>query len=137
MTTLGELVGSGNGEDTALAAPGQQALTYNELRAQLEYTATRLNDLGVGRNDPVAIVLPNGPEMASAFICIGAAATTAPLNPAYRGEEFDFYLEDLQPKILVVADDTDSPVVASASIREAMLTPSPKTSLSWKTTSPS
>lgn len=114
MTTLGELVGSGNGEDTALAAPGQQALTYNELRAQLEYTATRLNDLGVGRNDPVAIVLPNGPEMASAFICIGAAATTAPLNPAYRGEEFDFYLEDLQPKILVVADDTDSPAVASA-----------------------
>jgi len=114
MNTLGELVSSGKGEDTAIAAPDRQPLSYNLLRAQVDYTVSRLNDLGVGRNDPVAIVLPNGPEMASAFICIGAAATTAPLNPAYRGEEFDFYLEDLQPKLLVVEDSTDSPVVNSA-----------------------
>ena len=114
MNTLRDLVSSGAGEDTAIAAPGRQPLTYHGLRAQLDYTISRLNDLGVGRNDPVAIVLPNGPEMASAFICIGAAATTAPLNPAYRGEEFDFYLLDLQPKLLVVAEGTDSPAVASA-----------------------
>ena len=114
MTTLRELVSSGAGEDTAIAAPGRQPLTYRGLRTQLDYTISRLNDLGVGRNDPVAIVLPNGPEMASAFICIGAAATTAPLNPAYRGEEFDFYLKDLQPKLLVVAEGTDSPAVESA-----------------------
>ncbi|MDA1369507.1 MAG: acyl--CoA ligase [Proteobacteria bacterium] len=114
MNTLRDLVSSGAGEDTAIAAPGRQPLTYQGLRAQLDYTISRLNELGVGRNDPVAIVLPNGPEMASAFICIGAAATTAPLNPAYRGEEFDFYLKDLQPKLLVVAEGTDSPAVASA-----------------------
>ncbi|HJN97191.1 MAG TPA: acyl--CoA ligase [Gammaproteobacteria bacterium] len=115
MSTLGELVAAGRGEDAAIAAPDRQAFTYNELRAQVDYTVARLNELGVGRNDPVAIVLPNGPEMASAFICIGAAATTAPLNPAYRGEEFDFYLQDLQPKLLVVEAGTDSPAVASAS----------------------
>ncbi len=114
MKTLGELISSGNGADTAITAPGQQALTYDGLRTQVDYTASRLNELGVGRNDPVAIVLPNGPEMASAFICIGAAATTAPLNPNYREEEFGFYLEDLKPKLLVVAENTDSPVVASA-----------------------
>jgi len=114
MNTLGELVNSGDQDDFAIAAPDRQSLTYGELRAQVEYTVARLNELGVGRNDPVAIVLPNGPEMASAYIGIGAAATTAPLNPAYRGEEFDFYLEDLQPKLLVVAEGTDSPVVASA-----------------------
>jgi len=114
MKTLGELVSSGNGEDTAITAPGQQPLSFDGLRTQVDYTAARLNELGVGRNDPVAIVLPNGPKMASAFICIGAAATTAPLNPNYRGEEFEFYLDDLQPKLLVVADGTDSPAVASA-----------------------
>lgn len=114
MNTLEKLVASGKGDDTAITAPGGQALTYDGLREQVRYTATRLNDLGVGRNDPVAIVLPNGPEMASAFISIGAAATTAPLNPGYRGEEYDFYLEDLQPKILVVTDDSDSPAVDSA-----------------------
>jgi len=114
MDTLGELVNCGKAKDAALAAPDRQALTYEQLRAQVDYTATRLNTLGVGRNDTVAIVLPNGPEMASAFICIGAAATTAPLNPAYRGTEFDFYLEDLQPKLLVVEEGTDSPAAASA-----------------------
>lgn len=114
MSTLWELVNNGEGNAAALTAPGQKTLTYNELRAQVKYTANRLNELGVGRNDAVAIVLPNGPEMASAFIAIGAAATTAPLNPGYRGEEYDFYLEDLQPKLLVVAEDSDSPVVDSA-----------------------
>jgi acyl-CoA synthetase (AMP-forming)/AMP-acid ligase II len=52
--------------------------------------------------------------MASAFIAIGAVATTAPLNPGYRGEEYDFYLEDLKPKILLVTEDSDSPAIASA-----------------------
>lgn len=114
MNTLGELISSGNGEDTALAAPGRRALSYDKLHTQVDYTVACLNDLGVGRDDRVAIVLPNGPEMASAFICIGAGAATAPLNPAYRSEEFDFYLKDLQPKLLVVAEGTNSPAVASA-----------------------
>ena len=114
MSTLWELVNSGDEKQAALTAPGQEALSYDELRAQVKTTASRLNELGVGRNDPVAIVLPNGPEMASSFIAIGAAATTAPLNPGYRGEEYDFYLEDLKPKILLVTEDSDSPAIASA-----------------------
>jgi acyl-CoA synthetase (AMP-forming)/AMP-acid ligase II len=40
--------------------------------------------------------------MAAAFIAIGAGATTAPLNPAYRADEFNFYLTDLKAKALVV-----------------------------------
>ena len=57
-----------------------------------------LNALGIGRGDRVAIVLPNGPEMATAFVAVACGATTAPLNPAYRAEEFDFYLTDLRPR---------------------------------------
>ena len=35
-----------------------------------------MNAAGVGRNDRVAIVLPNGPEMATCFLaCAGAAAS--------------------------------------------------------------
>ena len=45
----------------------------------------RLNAIGIGRGDRVAIVLPNGPEMATAFLAVACGATTAPLNPAYRG----------------------------------------------------
>ena len=41
--------------------------------------------------DGASIVLPNGPEMATAFVAISAGATSAPLNPAYRAEELEFY----------------------------------------------
>ena len=68
--------------------------------------------MGIGRNDRVAIVLPNGPEMAAAFIAIACGATTAPLNPAYRAEEFDFYLSDLNAKALVILDGMESPARA-------------------------
>jgi acyl-CoA synthetase (AMP-forming)/AMP-acid ligase II len=62
----------------------------------------------------VAIVLPNGPEMASAFLAIGAAATTAPLNPGYRHDEFHFYLSDLEAKLLVVEAASESPALTVA-----------------------
>ena len=52
--------------------------------------------------------------MASAFVSVAAAATTAPLNPAYRDEEFEFYLSDLNAKALIVDADGDSPATAVA-----------------------
>jgi len=73
-----------------------------------------LNERGIGRNDRVAIVLPNGPEMASVFLSVAAAATTAPLNPAYRRQEYEFYLSDLGAKTLVVEEGSDSPAVGVA-----------------------
>ena len=69
---------------------------------------------GIGRGDRVAIVLPNGPEMATAFVTVACGATTAPLNPAYRAEEFDFYLTDLRAKALIVADGDEGPAVEVA-----------------------
>ena len=41
-------------------------------------------------------VLPNGPEMASSFIAVASGTSSAPLNPAYRADEFEFYLDDLK-----------------------------------------
>ena len=103
-------------DDTALAigSPGRHWLTYGGLRRLSVEVATALHQIGIGRGDFVAIVLPNGPEMASAFVTIAQAATTAPLNPAYRQEEYEFYLEDLQAKALVVASDYDGPALKAA-----------------------
>ena len=66
----------------AIAAPGRLPLTYAGLLGQMEDTVRSLNDLGVGRNERVAIVVPNGPEMATAFLGVAAGATAAPLNPS-------------------------------------------------------
>jgi acyl-CoA synthetase (AMP-forming)/AMP-acid ligase II len=73
--------------------------------------------MGIGRNDRVAMVLPNSPEMAASFIAIACGATTAPLNPAYRTEEFEFYLSDLNAKALVILKGMESPALAVAAAR--------------------
>src|SRR5687768_8463140 len=86
----------------AIGAPERPWLSYGELDDLATDTIGRLNTLGIGRNDRVAIVLPNGPEMAAAFVAIGAGAATAPLNPNYRAEEFAFYLTDLGAKAIVL-----------------------------------
>src|SRR5215212_1164595 len=93
----------------AIAAPGRTPLTYAKLHRHVEDTARLLNELGVSRNDRVAIVLPNGREMASAFLAVAAGATAAPLNPAYRQREFDFYLGDLEAKAVIVQAGDESP----------------------------
>lgn len=98
----------------AIRAPERPTLTYAGLRALAAGTVAALNAIGIGRGDRVGIVLPNGPEMATAFVAIAAGATTAPLNPAYKDEEFEFYLTDLKAKALVVQQGVDSPARAVA-----------------------
>ena len=104
----------GRDEASAVGAPGRTATTFAELRALLDRTSKSLNALGIGRDDRVAIVLPNGPAMATVFVAIAAGATTAPLNPAYRLDEYDFYLGDLNAKALVVERGGASPAIEAA-----------------------
>jgi acyl-coenzyme A synthetase/AMP-(fatty) acid ligase len=73
ISTLVELFSAGADSAVALSAPGRSDLTFGGLRALMQRTVARLNELGIGRNDRVAIVLPNGPDMASAFVSIAAA----------------------------------------------------------------
>src|ERR1700759_2495477 len=116
-STMQDLIQDGAGEGTALGAPDRANMNYRQLWELAARTVAALNGMGIGRNDRVAIVLPNGPEMASAFICIACGATTAPLNPAYRAEEFDFYLSDLNAKALVIQEGMESPALAVAASR--------------------
>ncbi len=112
--TLQDLLQTGADEATAISAPNRPPLSYRGLRALVAGTTAALNAAGLGRNDRVAIVLPNGPEMATCFLACASAVTSAPLNPAYRGDEFEFYLDDLQAKALIVERASTSPAVAAA-----------------------
>ena len=100
--TIRDLLAKGADDATAIAAPSAGPLNYRGLREQVDETIAALNAIGIGRGDRVAIVLPNGPEMATAFLSIAAGAASAPLNPQYRADEFEFYLTDLNAKALVV-----------------------------------
>ena len=111
--TIPALLEGASGE--ALGAPGRPALDHAGLRAQVGATAAELAGLGLGPGDAVAIVLPNGPEMAAAFLGVGSAAVAAPLNPSYTRDEFEFYLGDLKARALIVAEGAETPSREAAS----------------------
>jgi acyl-CoA synthetase (AMP-forming)/AMP-acid ligase II/acyl carrier protein len=93
----------------AIQAPGRRSWTYEELIESIARICDRLATLGVRRGDRVALVSPDGPEMAAAVLAISSVATCAPLNPAYTHAEVEFYLADLKARALVVAAGIDSP----------------------------
>src|SRR5437764_14866286 len=71
------------GARAALLSDGDEPLSHQQLRNQVAVTVTALNPLGVGRGDRVAIVLPQGPDLAVPFLAVAAAATAPALNAAY------------------------------------------------------
>ncbi len=114
-TSILALLEAGPADAPAIRAPdGVKPLPFRDLVALARRTVETLNSVGIGRGDRVAIVLHNGPEMASAFVSIAAGAATAPLNPGYKEKDLEFYLGDLAPKALVLEAGVDSPARATA-----------------------
>jgi acyl-CoA synthetase (AMP-forming)/AMP-acid ligase II len=101
---VGELLGQGAPDQAALISPDDgRALTYEELRERVGTLAGRLAAAGVRRGDRVALVVPNGPELVQLLFAIAAlGAGAAPLNPAYTEDEYVFYLQDLEPRVLLL-----------------------------------
>src|SRR5438067_12503594 len=101
-TLLGLLTGI-PAEQTAVILPEQNIrITYGALRRQVETVAQALAASGVSRGDRVGIALPNGLPTIVAFLAASMAGTAAPLNPGYKEEEFRFYLDDTNARVLLV-----------------------------------
>ena len=116
-TDILDLLTTAQAEAIAIAAPERMALSYARLREQVSDTANTLRAMGISRRDRAAIIATNGPEMATAVLSVMTAAVAAPLNPAYRTEEFDFYFSDLGVKALIVEAGFDTPAVTVARAR--------------------
>jgi oxalate---CoA ligase len=102
--TIGEILARGVGASPAFRAPDRALLDFASLAGFVETTSGTLVAAGIGTDDKVAIVLPNGPEAATAFLCVANCAIAAPLNPAYKQDEFEYYLNDLNAKMLLCSD---------------------------------
>ena len=117
----------------AIYTPGEMPICYSHFFEHLKNTIDIPKKEGIGRNDRIAIVLPNGSQMATVFLTIASCATAAPLNPAFSESEFEFYLSDINAKALIVESNTDSP---ATSVAEAIDVPvielSPSTGLAPK-----
>jgi acyl-CoA synthetase (AMP-forming)/AMP-acid ligase II/acyl carrier protein len=98
----------------AILSLGKETLTYGELSRHLQSITLQLSRLGFREGDRLAVVLPNGSEMATAFLAISSVCSCAPLNPAYPFDEFLFSLSDLHVKALVALPGSDAPAHKAA-----------------------
>ncbi|MCE9622636.1 MAG: AMP-binding protein [Actinomycetia bacterium] len=112
--TIRELLLSGADAAPALIAPDGETLDYRGLRGVVDALGRELSAFAVGAGDRVAISVPNGPIAAITFLASARIAAAAPLNPKYRESEFEFYLKDLNPKLLIVSADSGDAVLAAA-----------------------
>jgi acyl-CoA synthetase (AMP-forming)/AMP-acid ligase II len=114
IATLLEQLAATAPDGIALEAPDRAPLDHAGLVAQVRVIGAGLAGAGVRPGDRVALLLPDGPELITAFLGVASHVASAPLNPAYRRPELEFYLGDLEPSAVIVLEGSDSPVVALA-----------------------
>ena len=100
-----------NDKNIAITSESNPPLLYKDLKSFINKIAGQLAGNGILNKDRAAIVLPNGPFMASSFLAISSYMSAAPLNPSYKTDEYEFYLKDLNPKIVLVEKNSENPVV--------------------------
>ena len=116
-STLGDLIRRQAGlkpNGLAILSPGRTPLTYVDLLAHQQSAYAQLRSFGVTRADRLALITSNGPAAATSFLYLAAACACAPLNPAYKTEELEFYLRDLGARFVVTDFPSDSPAQAAA-----------------------
>ena len=104
-------------EAPAILAPDCAPLSYRRLYRHIDDIGRALRAQGIGRDDRLAVLMPNGPELAVAIVAVAANAACASINPAYSAEELDRYFADLRPRALIVPAGVDGPARRVAQAR--------------------
>ena len=112
--TIRNMINQQNDDLIFLTSEKNEKLSYGEFKIFNEKISRQLAATNIISSDRAAIVLPNGPLMASSFLSISSYMSAAPLNPSYKQEEFEFYLDDLKPKFLLVEPNSKSLAVIAA-----------------------
>lgn len=127
---------AGNPDARALVS-GAASLSYAELDRAADGLAAGLRGIGVGRGDRVALVLPNGPQMAIAvYGVVRAGAAFSPINPATTPRKLARILEDVGAAAVLCdgerqeaatdAVDEDTPVIGDVDEVIEPAAPSPE-----------
>lgn len=96
----------GADNDVAVIIPSKpQALsvTYADLKRETASYQKKLAAIGITKGSPVSIATVNSYEFIVSFLAASwQRGIAAPLNPAYKQEEFEFYIEDVKSAIVLV-----------------------------------
>jgi len=102
LETIADLLREADGQQTAVIVPEKDLrLSYSALQRQVWDLASALASLEIQSGIRVAMALPNGLPALVSFLAASVAGTVAPLNPAYRHDEFFFFLEDTGARLLI------------------------------------
>ena len=117
-STLTTTIAAPTAHPAVIIPPLDLTLTYSHLHDLITRFQHSLAAIGISHNDAVSISLPNTLEFIVIFLAVGAQrAIAAPLNPNYKQEEFEFYIDDLKSRLVIVPRGDvgkDSPAVRAA-----------------------
>ncbi len=84
---------------------GDERVSFADFRDRAERLARGLAALGIGRDDKVAIWMPNRPTWFIAqYACARLGAVVVGLNPRYKAHELTYILRQSETKALVLTD---------------------------------
>ena len=109
LTQIFEYWAQTNPDHPALLASDRPTLTYRKLCEQLTTLRDQFCQIGLDSSARIALIAPNGPELALAFLASACYAICAPLNPTYQKDELAFYLDDIKASALLIASTLKSP----------------------------
>jgi acyl-CoA synthetase (AMP-forming)/AMP-acid ligase II len=107
MDTVPGLLHVGLGAAPAIVSPGGPEWPFATVASATHRMAGQLRALGIRRQDAVAILLPNGPEMAASFLAVATAAAAAPINPRLTPAEITAALSILDVRAVIVGPGSD------------------------------
>jgi acyl-CoA synthetase (AMP-forming)/AMP-acid ligase II len=98
--------------------PHALTVTYKDLVSQVAAFQQKLAAIGIAQGSPVSIATVNSYEFIVSFLAASwQRGIAAPLNPAYKQDEFEFYIDDVKSAIILVprgAYQSGSPAVKAA-----------------------
>jgi len=86
----------------ALLAPSRKPLSYSRLYQHIEQTVLKLNQLGIGRGDRVMLIVPDGPELATAILAAGSGTTLLPVSSTLLAEDYKYLLTKSGASVLLI-----------------------------------
>ncbi|KAI0470706.1 peroxisomal-coenzyme A synthetase [Xylariaceae sp. FL0804] len=83
--------------------PTPLTATYGDLLSECSAFQRKLAAIGIAHGSPVSIATVNSYEFIVSFLATSwQRAVAAPLNPAYKQDEFEFYIDDVKSAIVLV-----------------------------------
>ncbi|ODQ65967.1 acetyl-CoA synthetase-like protein [Nadsonia fulvescens var. elongata DSM 6958] len=102
----------------AVIIPHGPAFTSTGFLALVNRLRTDLASLNLPHQSAISISLPNSLEFAVSFLAATFSGyIAAPLNSAYKKSEFEFYIDDLKSKLVIVTEgavERNDPAVQAA-----------------------